>query len=517
MEKTGWFLISVILLGGFFGLIFFSQDNENNQAFPMLEESKEKSIRQPAVAGQFYPTGKEELAQMVSRFLKEAELPQPFDSSQSGKINGLILPHAGYVFSGSVAAYGFKAIQGQEIRKVILIGPSHHQSLAEAVIDNNDSWQTSLGRVNLDTRLRDALVKESSLFKIDSSPHQPEHCLEVMLPFLQMTLKDFQILPILVNQLTNDNLVEISQSLGKYLDGQTLVIASSDMSHYPAYGQANYADKKVIEAILTGQVSELRGTINQLGKENIPNLDTCLCGQGAVEVLMTIAQEKKAEEIKLFKYANSGDAAVGDKSQAVGYSAISFSWPEESKQSPETSFNQEQKDKLLEIARTSVENYILKNKMPEFVVRDPLLNEPLGAFVTLRKDGQLRGCLGRFEPDIPLYRVVSQVALAAATQDARFRPIQVSELNDLEYEISVLSPLEKIDDWRQIELGKHGVQIRRGSISGVFLPQVAAENNWDLDKFMGELCFQKAGLSWDCWKKDDVDIYIFTAQVFGEK
>jgi len=289
------------------------------------------------------------------------------------------------------------------------------------------------------------------------------------------------------------------------------------MSHYPAYEQANYADTKVIEAILTGQVTKLQETIDQIAKENIPNLSTCLCGQGAVEVIMKVAQEMGSQEIKLLKYANSGDVALGDKSQVVGYSSIAFTWPGPATASFVFELNQEQKSKLLEIVKTSVETYILENQLPEFEIADPLLNEPLGAFVTLKKHGQLRGCIGRFEPDIPLYQVVSKMAVAAATQDSRFYPVQAQELNDLDYEISVLSPLRKIDDWREIEIGKHGVQIKKGFRSGVFLPQVATDNNWDLDKFMGELCSQKAGLSWDCWKNGQVDIYVFTAEVFEEE
>ena len=501
MKRFGLFLILAILIGGVFLFLFSKETNKTEPLASMLETSKEKSIRQPAVAGQFYPSDKEELTKMISQFLEQVE-------ESDASIRALIVPHAGYVFSGQIAAHGFKTVQGQDIKRVILIGPSHHQYLSGVIVDGYDAWQTPLGQVELATDLRDILVKENSLFKVDSSVHQPEHSLEVELPFLQNVLKNFKILPILVGQLSGAELEKISQTLAKHIDEKTLLVASSDMSHYPSYEQANYSDKKVIEAILTGQVAKLQETISQIAKENIPNLSTCLCGQGAVEVIMRVAQEMAVQEIKLLQYANSGEVAVGDKSQVVGYSAIAFTWQT-------SSLNSQQKSKLLEIAKTSVEKYILENQLPEFAIADSLLNKPLGAFVTLKKDGQLRGCLGRFQPDIPLYQVVSQMAVAAATQDNRFSPVQADELNDLEYEISVLSPLRKIADWREIELGKHGVQIRQGLHSGVFLPQVATDNNWDLDKFMGELCSQKAGLSWDCWKKDDVDIYIFTAEIFS--
>ncbi|NQV00990.1 MAG: AmmeMemoRadiSam system protein B [Parcubacteria group bacterium] len=507
MKKFWLFFILAIIIGGIFWLANYEKRNKimNNQE--QNNEQNEKTVREPTVAGQFYSENKEELTQVINQFLNEAELPEI-----QKQIRALIVPHASHAYSGRVATYGFKAIQGQNIKRVILIGCSHNFYLNNAVIDGNDAWQTPLGQVDLDINLRDALIKESSLFEINFDTHKPEHSLEVEIPFLQTVLNDFKLLPILVShELNKDDLEEISQILSEHIDDETLIIASSDMSHYPSYEQANYADQKVIDAILTGQVSNLQDTISQLEEESIVNLDTCLCAQTAVEIVMEIAQKKDNSEIKFLKYANSGDVDFGDPLRVVGYSSFAFMW--DNKDSA-FELNSEQKSKLLEIAKISVEEYVKEKKAPNFEIDDFLLNEHLGAFVTLKRNGQLRGCIGQFSPNIPLYQVVSQMAVSAATQDSRFTPVQSSELNDLEYEISVLSPLRKIDNWQEIELGKHGVQIKKGSRSGVFLPQVATDNNWDLDKFMGELCSQKAGLSWDCWKNDDVDLYVFTAEVF---
>lgn len=502
-------LFLVIIIGGVFWLADYEKGDKTMDDQEQGEKEPNKIIRQPAVAGQFYPSSKKELTEMIEQFLAEAGSP-----SIKKPVRGLILPHAGYVYSGGITAYGIKAIQRQSIDKVILIGPSHHQYLKGGVIDGSDVWETPLGQVDIDTNLRDALIKESDLFEVDSSIHAPEHSLEVEIPFLQAVLGEFKILPVLVNQLSQDELEKVSQVLAKHSDNKTLFVASSDMSHYPAYQEANSVDQRIVQAVLTGRVAELQKTISQIETEKISGLDTCLCGQEAVEVLMSIAQQKKVEEIKLLKYANSGDIDIGDKSRVVGYSAISFSWPEEPVKSSELTLSQEQKSQLLEIAKRSVEKYVLERQLPEFVITDFLLNKPLGAFVTLKKHGQLRGCIGRFEPDIPLCQVVSQMAVSAAVHDSRFTPVQADELNDLEYEISVLSPLRKIDDWHEIELGKHGVQIKQGFNSGVFLPQVATENNWDLDTFMGQLCSQKAGLDWDCWKSGEAELYVFTADVF---
>jgi len=278
-----------------------------------------------------------------------------------------------------------------------------------------------------------------------------------------------------------------------------LLIASSDLSHYPSYEDAKYSDNKVIKAILTGKKENLENTIEQLKKENILNLQTCACGQDAIEVVMGLTSDKN---IKLLKYANSGDVEIGNKSQVVGYAAIVFMDSTSSLQ-PNLELSKEERKKLLEIAQESVETYVKTKKILQFKNDLPTLEKPLGAFVTIKKSGQLRGCIG--------------MAISAATKDSRFYPITEDELKDLKYEISVLSPLKKVNSWEDIEIGKHGVQVKQGLRSGVFLPQVATENNWDLNTFMSQLCSQKAGLSVDCWKNPETDIYVFTAQVFGEE
>jgi len=508
MNKFWWFLFLIVFIGGLFWLIFLNEEKETSQLASMLKDLKKTnnlSVREPIMAGQFYPSDKNDLLKEINHFLEQVKL-----SETKEQIKALIVPHAGYDFSGQTAAYAFKAVQGQEINKVILIGSSHNEYLQGAVIDGNDFWKTPIGNVDLDNDLRDLLIKDSEFFKIDSVPHKPEHSLEVEVPFLQIVLKDFKILPILIShQLKDNELEEISQILSKYIDKKTLVVASSDMSHYPDYENANYADKKIIEAILTGKLSVLKEVIMKIESEDIANLSVCLCAQKAVELVVRLMEKINDSQVELLQYTNSGGMDIGDPLRVVGYGSFAFI-----EKPSNFNLNENQKQKLLEIAKTSVEKYVLEGKLSDFNIEDELLNEKLGAFVTLKKNGQLRGCIGSFEPDIPLYQVVSQMAVSAAIKDRRFNPVEKNELNDLEYEISVLSPLKKINSWEEIEIGKHGVQVKKGLNSGVFLPQVAVENNWDLNKFMGELCFQKAGLDWNCWKSDEVDIHIFTADVF---
>jgi len=498
-------LIAVILVGGIW---FLSHNKEKENLIMSPTPKQHQNVREPAVAGQFYPDDPKELAGEVDDFLAEASLEKT-----TGAILGLVVPHAGYIYSGPVAAYGFKQLQDQEIETVILIGNSHHAYFAGAAVYADGYFKTPLGEVEIDEELAQKIIKENKKIKADSSAHELEHSLEVQLPFLQRTLKDFKLVPILMGSADLSDVKILANAISKNISGKNiLVVASSDMSHYPSYERANYADKKTYEAILTGQVEKLEATIEQLENERITNAQTFLCAKDAVEVLMLVMQDLGAKEIKLLKYANSGDTA-GDKSQVVGYSAIGFYGEERGSE-----LNLKEQQRLLEIARQSVESYIKTGRLPEFSEGASALNQKLGAFVTLKKQGELRGCIGRFTADDnpPLYQTVSQMAVAAATQDYRFSPVTISELSELEYEVSVLSPLKKIDDWRQIELGKHGVAIKKGGRFGVFLPQVATETGWDLETFLGQLCLQKAGLSWDCWQNEDTDLYVFTAQVFNE-
>ena len=250
--------------------------------------------------------------------------------------------------------------------------------------------------------------------------------------------------------------------------------------------------------------------INNMNK-GILNLSTCACGEAAISTGMKLARKLGVDDIRLLKYANSGDAGE-DKSNVVGYGLIGFFTDRIGHELME-----EEQDELLAISRNTLEGYIKDKITPTIIVKHEYLNTKLGAFVTLKKDGELRGCIGNFEPTNSLAEVVQQVTIQAATKDVRFSPVQEDELDDITIEISVLSPRFQIEDpEEEIEIGKHGVYIQKGNRAGVFLPQVATENDWNLDKFMGELCSQKAGLSWDCWKEDDLEIYVFSAQVFEE-
>ena len=179
--------------------------------------------------------------------------------------------------------------------------------------------------------------------------------------------------------------------------------------------------------------------------------------------------------------------------------------------------SKDQRKKLLNIARKSIETYLKTGEKIKIKESDPILSEELGSFVTLHEAGQLRGCIGNMVGNQPLYLTVRDMAVEAATGDPRFSPVKFTELKNIEIEISVLSVLEKVDSSDKIELGKHGVILRRGFNSGVFLPQVATETGWTKEEFLSNLCAHKAGLEPNAWKDKSTEIFIFTAEVFSEK
>lgn len=508
-----------------------------------------KNVRQPAYAGQFYPHEPGAITDQIKQFLQAAASlkpsPQPSPATflagegetapllakeGLGEVKAIIVPHAGYDYSGAVAAYGYQRLAGQKVNTVVLISNSHQAYFDGAAIDDHDAWSTPLGEVAVDKALAKKLVQADAAIKFDGAPHQSDHNLEVQLPFLQTALQDgFKIVPIEFGNKDDETYEKLARALADNLSEDDLVVISTDMSHYPSYGDAQKIDTGTLEKIKTGDVAELENYVRMVENAGYANEQTLLCGIDAVKTVLELAKLAGWSEIEILKYANSGDAAIGDKERVVGYGAVAFGQnknekiknKKENASATSTEFvvagelNNKQQKILLKIAKETVESFVENGKIPEYNVADERLNQKQGAFVTLNKNGQLRGCIGQILPTgQPLWQVVRDMAVAACSEDGRFNPVEKSELGELEYEISVLSAPEKIDDWRKIEPGKHGVVISQGRSKGVFLPQVATETGWSLEEFLSELCWQKAGLEPSCYKDPDTRIEVFTAQVF---
>jgi AmmeMemoRadiSam system protein B/AmmeMemoRadiSam system protein A len=463
-----------------------------------------KNIREMAVAGQFYPDNSKELQQMVDSFLNQAT------SVSTSVPQIIIVPHAGYVYSGQVAAFGFRALQNSGYKRVILIGRSHQQYFGSIAADSNDVWQTPLGDLAVDKDFINKLVSSDSVVQINSEAHEDEHSLEVMLPFLIQTLgRDIKIVPLLFGNDSSTTPLALAEKIAPFIDKETVVVISTDLSHYPKYEDASYLDKQTIEAILTGEFSKFIQKVRELEQLGKPNVATLACAEPAVVFGLVLAKRLGLKP-QLLKYANSGDYFPETKNRAVGYAAIGF-YPE----NEAWALSIREQEMALQIARkTLADAFDQKNYEPES--KEPIFKEKRGVFVTLKKQEQLRGCIGNFTPPIGLAKNIQEMALSAAFNDPRFMPLEKSELKDLEIEISVLSPMQKITDPNIIEVGKHGVYVKKGLRSGVFLPQVATEQGWSREEFLDNLCEGKAGLPRTCWQDGSCDLYIFTAQVFHE-
>ncbi|MDP2860597.1 MAG: AmmeMemoRadiSam system protein B, partial [bacterium] len=508
--KKLFFVLFILAIGFFAGVIMLLPKTEEKTM-----ENKPKTIipRVAAVAGSFYPADKKELVDLIDGFLGEtkpaSEAGPP--AGEAGKIKILIVPHAGLVYSGRTAAAGFKQIEKSDYSRVILLGASHRAFFDYAAVYDRGAWETPLGRVEIDEKLTAGLIDKEKRIVGDFSPHKDEHSLEVELIFLQKTLSNFKIAPILVSQVSDELLEALSGKIAAALDENTLLVISSDLSHYPSWEIANKVDKETIDAILSGKRATLEETIVALEKANYPGLETAACGFEAIKVALRVSELLGLQFTKI-KYENSGDLPIGEKQRVVGYGAI-IGWGEKTTTSDYLS--EEAKKESLDLARETLEKYF-EGKTFSFAPKNSRLLQPLGVFVTLRKSGELRGCIGTFEPTEPLYRVIAEMAIAAAVKDPRFSPVEKNELSELSIEISVMTPKKKISDWKKIELGKHGVVVQRGLSSGTFLPQVATETGWSLEEFLSQLCSQKAGLSPECYRDPDVSLYTFEAQVFEE-
>lgn len=459
-----------------------------------------ETIRNPYFAGSFYPQNPNELNQKLDNFLNQAPV-----LNEEGKIKILFVPHAGIEYSGQTAASGFKQIVGKNYSKVIILGASHTKAFSHAAVYSSGIWKTPLGQTAVDDQLAKKLINEKDIIA-DYSPHQEEHSLEVELIFLQKVLKNFKIMPILVSQPSEELIKSIAQEITENFDDRTLLVISSDLSHYPVWETANKVDRQTINGILSGKKAVFEQALIKNENENYPNLETSACGESAIRIGLKVAENLKITEFKLFEYENSGDV-TNDRNRVVGYASIGgYAASEENIQK-----------EALNIARKTLENYFSQKKVSLPSPSSPIFQKKLGAFVTLRKNGELRGCIGAFEPEKPLSQVISEMALAAAFNDPRFPPLSEDELPEIKIEISIMTPRQKIDDWEKIELGKHGVIIQNGPRSGTFLPQVATETGWNLEEFLGQLCTQKAGLPLDCYKDPSTTIYIFEVKILEEE
>ena len=496
-----------------------------------------KTTRTYLATGNWYPPNAADLNSMLDQFFGKAqakELP--------GKIVGLIGPHAGFSYSGQCMANAYKSLQNPSlagnIERVILMGVSHRAGFYGAVVSSFDFDSTPLGSIPMDTSVAKELAKEK-FFRVNDRAIQYEHSIENHLPFLQRALKGktFKVVPILFGSLDKKDFKTMAAAIKKYVDDKTLVIASTDLTHYGA--NFDYTPFKTdLEANLTKLDMGIITPITRLDFDDYfeyrRKTGITMCGFAPVGVLMEMFADK-AHKATLIDYYKSGDRNK-DYTLSVSYASIIISETKGGKktmtdtaikqdESPAKLTKQEQKV-LLRIARDTLDQYIENGALAEDLEKKYEISANLeaaaGVFVTLRKKGDLRGCIGSIVGTEPLYLGVQGNAVKSAVRDPRFSPVKKAELDDIDIEISVMTPLQPLDDYKKIRLGTDGVIIKKGYYQAVYLPQVATETGWNLGQFLGSLC-QKAGLPSNSYlpaqNKDDekMEFLIFQAQVFGEK
>jgi len=476
--------------------------------------SQNSTNRKPYAAGRFYTDNPTEL---------KSNLQQLFSNAQEKKSKNtplaIIVPHAGYVFSGEVAASAYNQIDPNcRFERIFIIGSSHTSAFQGVSTYCFGDYETPLGIVKVDQALCRKLIAENKLLNNFPEPHLYEHSLEVQLPFLQHHLKTaFKIVPLIIGSATAETAKKLATILKPYLNEKNLFVISSDFSHYPRYENAVKVDLATAEAILTNKTSKLLAALADNEKKKVPGLATSLCGWSSVLTLLNMTEEIPDLSVELLQYKNSGDTRFEGRDGVVGYCAISFTSAKQKSQANEFSLSDDDKRYLLKLVHDTITEYISKGTTLEVDDSDlsTALKSQCGAFVTLSKDHKLRGCIGRFDPDEPLWKVVRSMAISAATKDYRFSPVLPSEINQLEIEISVLTPLKRIKSLDEFVLGEQGIYIKKGDSHGTFLPQVATSTSWSKEEFLSHCSQEKAGIGWDGWKT--AELYTYEALLIKDK
>jgi hypothetical protein len=467
--------------------------------------------REPAVAGLFYEGHAKDLTNQLNRLFQNADQPR-----FPGKIRALIVPHAGYVYSGNVAASAYQSLGADEDYKTIfLIGSSHRVQFNGASVYACGDYVTPLGRAEVDVDLANQLMDDCSYIQFRQDAHEGEHTLEVQLPFLQHHLKKpFKIVPIIIASFDTKVCEQIAKTLKPYFEKGHLFVISSDFSHYPDAENALRVDKLTAEAICSNNPISLQKQLKLTENEHVPGLRTSLCGWTSVLTFLFISSQFPDLTFHLIRYMNSGQVPQGDPMRVVGYHAIAVIQGRPVKKMVLTEASQ---SNLLKWAHQNLRSLLLNLQVEpdEKAPADPALEQKAGAFVSLYNKGQLRGCIGRFGADEVLWKEVRDLTEAAALRDYRFSPVDPSELDDLTVEVSVLTPLQAIDGIEEIEIGRHGIYLRKGAHSGTFLPQVAVKAGWTREEFLGHCAKDKAGIGWDGWK--DAEIFVYEAIVVKEE
>ncbi len=467
-----------------------------------------QEIRKAVVAGSWYTGDPEGLRDEILKYLENAKI-----ADIDGEIIALISPHAGYAYSGYTAANAYKQVRGNRFDAVIVLAPSHSVAFSGASVFNKDGYETPLGIVPVEKTIANTIIEQDENIRFSWEGHREEHSLEIQLPFLQVAIPNLKIVPIVLWDSSWENCKRLADAITKAVKGKkVLIVASSDLYHGYSYEECKATDNRTLSSIVELNPPKLC--------QDFQKKDLMACGAGGIVIAELVAMNLGANKAKIVHQINSNDVTRSKGGYVVGYGAVVIykeaKQKKEHKVGIESGLNAEDKKVLIEAARKSIENALAKKENPKIESDSPILKEKRGAFVTLTKNGMLRGCIGYIQALKPLDETIIEMAQAAAFRDPRFPPVTQEEFDDLEIEISVLTPIREIDDINEIEVGKHGIIIERSGYSGLLLPQVATDYGWDRETFLEHTC-NKAGLPTDAWQKEGTKIKIFSADIFHEE
>lgn len=457
-----------------------------------------QGIRKPAWAGTFYPGDPGILTRQIEQMLQQSSPP----TAVGRDLLTIIVPHAGYQYSGPAAAAAYRLVQGRDYENVIVLGTAHRYGFRGCSVYPDGGYATPLGVATVNAALAKKISRASG-FEYIPTAHTKEHSIEVQIPFIQKVLPAAQIVPILIGAPEKHTILQLSSALHQCLPGaKALIVASTDLSHFLTRTAAAIKDQNTIARIKAMETNSLIQDLED--RKNI------MCGGSGVVTALLLAQRFNNPQVKILRYTDSS-VVTGSEKEVVGYlSAAVFTDPA----SPQFDLPKNARTELLRLARSSLEHFTEHGKTLSYSPQEPILLTRKGAFVTLKKRGRLRGCIGFIEPVAPLYKTVIQAAIYAACRDVRFKPISPQELKQLKIEISVLSRPQKLSDPENIQVGKHGLIIVQGDRQGLLLPQVPVEQHWSRKTFLQQACI-KAGLAQTAWKTG-AEIYTFEAIVFHE-
>ncbi|MFC1592989.1 AmmeMemoRadiSam system protein B [Candidatus Omnitrophota bacterium] len=428
-------------------------------------------IRNPAVAGQFYPASPSQLRAMIEAFIDEKVAKK--------EVIGLVSPHAGYPHSGPVAGATISRIKFRDT--FIIMGPSHTGLGKPFSIMTEGVWKTPLGEVAIDSELGKQILASSSYLQEDHLAHQYEHSIEVQLPFLQYFKPDIQIVPIILTHASVAIYKEIGKAIAeaiKELNREVIIMASGDMTHHEPLDSAQKKDMYAIEAVLDLNEDEL--------SRRVEELDISMCGYAPTACLISAAKELGATGAELVRYQTSGDS-TGNYSSVVGYAGVIITV-----MSP-----------LVKLARKAVETFVREGKVPQMGDLTPEMKKKAGVFVSIHKLGALRGCIGTFEPAKDnVAEEIATNAISSATRDPRFPPIAPGELKELDYSVDVLTKPVLVESKDQLDPKKYGAIVEYGFRRGLLLPDLEGVDTVD---YQIDICRQKAGIAPD----EPVKLYRF--------